>query len=446
MTRARARSLAVACAPGALMLLLLVAGPAHAQGVQLDTAGPGTALGLRAARMGNHLAMALTVGFLLIPAWLLPLRADRPEELVRRAARCAGWAGIAWVATACALFAFGVSNAAARPLPEALVGDLPRRFLDTRFGLAIAIQGAGAAIVAVLALLSGLRVGSPPRRASAWVVLAGALVAGAAPAWWGHAGTADVGLIAVANAWLHIAAAAAWVGGLAAVTILVVRSGLAGTSAALGRYSTLAGWSLAGVLVTGVVNTAVHVSSPVLLLDTTWGRLAVVKAVLLAAIGGLGYVHRRRSIPAVRRAGADGRRLFRRVAAVELVLMLVVLGVAATMSSGMPADAEAASRIQTVRAALGDGLVEVTLDPARVGRNELHLYLYDERGGLLPVEEASLALAGPTARVEAALLPSGPGHYTAFGVDLAEPGTHRITVEVLHEGQTLRATASIPVR
>lgn len=432
---------AVLVAAGVPCLLVLLATGAAAQGVQLDTAGPGTAVGLWVARLVNHLSLAAAVGLLLVPAWLL--RDAEPSPIGRRAARLAAVAALVWGLSALAVLVFGLSNAAARALPEVLGAGLMDRFLDTRFGAAVAVQGIAAVVVAGLAVTAR-------DRATSSVALLGALLAAAAPAWWGHAGTADAQVVAVLSTWLHIGAASVWVGGLLAVTVLVLgsRSEVAPLAPTM-RFSALAGWAVLAVAVTGVVNTVLQTSAISQLVDTTWGRLALAKSLLLLGLAAFGWAHRRRSIPLLRTAGgaASSRRLFVRIAAVELIVMLGAFGLATTMASGIPAEAEAAARIQTFTVPLGEGLVEVTLDPARAGRtNEVHVYVYAADRSLRPFDELTLELRTGDVVVEPRLFDTGPGHRTGPAVDLPVAGIYEATVRVTFDGDVEEATATLTVR
>jgi putative copper export protein len=411
-------------------------------GVLLDTAGAGTEVGLWIARLLNHLTFTGTVGLLLVPAWLRRGSAGEQHRtgaaVGHRLTRLAAMLALAWAVSGLALFVFGLSNAAARPLPEALTQDLATRFAGTRFGASVLAQSVMAAVVAVLAAAARDRL-------LATVALVGALLAGLGPAWWGHARTADLAAVAVASDWLHVVAAALWVGGLAAVTLLVLRWDPEGDIASpVRRFSAVATWALPAVLVTGVLNTAMHMSAVDQLLTTQWGRFALAKAVALVLIAGLGLLHRRRSLP--RLAQDDGRSVFRRYAGVELALMVGAFALATTMSSGLPAEVEAAARIQAATVPLGEGRVELTLDPAATGPNELHVYIYDARGTLRPVDEAEMVFRAGTAEVRPRLIPTGPGHYTGLDVRFEQAGSYQVRVQVIEGGQTDEATATLVVR
>lgn len=413
--------------------------------IQLEDAGPGTEAGLWAARAINYLALTLVIGLLVAAVVLLPGRhGDHP--LIGRAARAAGMAALVWAASAIALFAFGLSNAAARPLPGALTGNLIDRFAETRFGLVVALQAAVAVVVAALTL--------PARRRRLLLRLALAVAAtgAAAPALWGHAGTDDVRALAVANDWSHLLAVTTWAGGLVALATLALRRRDVPVAAPLGRFSRVAGWAFAVVAVTGVVNASLHLGGVDQLTGTSWGKLALLKAGLLAAIGALGYLARSRLLPAVRDVDADdgdgaGRAAFGRLVRIELVLMVIAFGVATQMASGVPADAEAASRVQSIATAFGEGQLNVTVDPARTGSNVVHVYVLDRTGRVdASARAATLTLQRGSVELEADLLPSGPGHWSALNQRIPAKGEWIVRVRAVTAGREASASGAVIIR
>ena len=114
-----------------------------------------------------------------------------------------------------------------------------------------------------------------------------------------------------------------------------------------------------------------------------------------AATGGTVRAVRRRRLPEAARAW----RHLRRTVAVEAVLLVAVLGATAVLVSLQPA-AEAAgiTGAYTTEAPFGDdGTLLLTLDPNRVGPNELHVYLLGPNGRPSDAyEELRLAFTSPT--------------------------------------------------
>ncbi|MPZ73577.1 MAG: hypothetical protein GEU74_10170 [Nitriliruptorales bacterium] len=402
---------------------------------ELQDAGPGTAVGLWVARLLNYTALTALAGMMVTALYLLPAGFGADH---RRWVRRAAWAAGLWAVSALALFTFGLSSVAARPLPEAVNADLVTRFLETRFGLTVLTQTVLAAVCAVLAVMARTRTMA--------VAVAGlAAVAAAAIPWWGHAGTDELTAVALASALSHIVAVATWVGGLVMLIVLLRHSNAdAGTSAQ--RFSRLAGIAFTVVVLTGVVNAALHMGAVANLWDTTWGRLVVGKLIAIAVIGAFAWRNRNSLLPRIAASGGAGRSAFRRLAAAEIGVMAVAFGLAAGLASGIPADAEAASRIQSVVSQFGDGQINVTVDPAEVGGNLVHLYFLASDGTQREVEEPSLTFTGGGETLDAELLVAGPGHYTVLSQQFPSAGEYEMRVSADVEGQAVSTTATIVVR
>lgn len=409
---------------------------------QLEAPGPGTVAGLWASRLGTYLSFTLLVGLLTAAAWLLRGSAVSCSALgptgrtaMRLAVVCAG----AWAVSAAGMFFFGLANATARPVTAVFDTTTLGRFLATRYGSGMALQCAVAVGVCLLAAATRDRI-------FARVALAGTGAGALALASSGHAATARVPPVAVTADALHILGAAAWVGGLVVLAAFVLRrGGHVDVVLPARRFSRLAGYALAVVLASGAVNSLMHVERPGQLLDTSWGRLVLVKLVLFAAIASLGWRNRRFQLP---RLGAQeaARSAFRKLAAAEVGLMVLAFGTATAMAQGVPARVEEAARLEAVRVPFADGQVELTLTPARAGVNELHVYFFDDTGGLREVDDAAVTFVGDGATVEARLVDSGPGHYTGPAVDVPAPGRYRAEVVGVADGQEHTATATFTLR
>jgi len=422
------------------VLVALRAGSvADTGGIGLQNAGPGTTAGLAVARFANYLALTATAGFLLLAAVLLPAT-PRLSTLGVAATRRAGIAAAMWAASALTLFAFGLSNVSARPLPEALAPDLLARFATGRFGALTLAQAALAMVVCAIAIAA-----RTPAAASAGLAI-GALGA-LAPALWGHAGsTQTLRLVAVASDVVHLLGVATWLGGLIALLWLASRHRDQDLGIPVRRFSRLAGWAVAALAVTGVMTTLLHVGAAEQLLDTTWGRLVLLKSALFAALMWFAQTQRRRALPAL--AGPSRKpRAFRTLAVAEVGLMLVALGTATTMANGAPAEVEAANRISSVVTTLGDGQLNVTLDPAEVGSNEFHVYVLDDAGRQRPdAADAEATLTSGSNEVTAELFVAGPGHWTTPALTLPAPGDWQLRITALLDGEPATATATITVR
>ena len=333
----------------------------------------------------------------------------------------------------------------------ALDPDVLDAVLSTRFG---GVWGAG--VLAWLAALIGVLV-VPPGAALLPPLLALALL----PALGGHAGVQPpVWLNAPANV-LHVLAVSAWLGGIA-VLVLVLRGATRelepadrtrALAATVGRFSTLAGAAIALILATGVLQAVIGMSAFGELLDTAYGRAVLIKLALLGAIAGLGWFNRSRLLPRLRGAstpGSAGARL-RRTLRSELALAVVVLGTTGALAGYQPSSTVAAGPFST-DARIGPARLEVTVQPARVGANELHLYLFDRASGRQydATKELTVHASLPGKRIAPIELSphrAGPGHYVVSGAAFAPAGDWRVEVAArVSEFDEHRASFEVPIR
>jgi putative copper resistance protein D len=134
-----------------------------------------------------------------------------------------------------------------------------------------------------------------------WLALGSALGFIAAIAWTGHAGSTlgEMGNLHLTTDTLHLFAAAAWIGSLVSLALLLAaaRRSQAFTWASLARdaaqrFSTLGIVTVGTLLVTGIVNAWILVGSFHALLITEYGRLLMLKIVVFAIMLAFAAVNR----------------------------------------------------------------------------------------------------------------------------------------------------------
>jgi copper transport protein len=314
-----------------------------------------------------------------------------------------------------------------------------RDVLGTRTGLWLGVR-----VLAWIAFGAALLAPVP------WLAaLPGALLV-AGPALAGHAAAqAPVALLAPLDV-LHVAGAALWVGGLVALLVAMpaatrrleapARTTL--LAGALARFSPIALLSVLALAATGAVQAAIHLEWTLApLAGTAFGRALLVKSGLLAVLLGAAVLQRRRILPALRALAAGGEApggagvLLRRALRAEVALLLGVLAATAVLAGSPPPRAAAAQAAGPFSAdvAIGPQRLQMTVDPARPGTNEVHVYLLDARTGApftgseeLRVDAALPAKGIGPLRLRAS--PAGPGHWVVTGAQLAPAGRWRITV------------------
>jgi copper transport protein len=329
----------------------------------------------------------------------------------------------------------------------ALKSTIVRQTLGTRFG---SIWGWATLAWIAFGLLAAALLARPPRprRSPAGRAILLALPLGfvvLAPALSGHGSTQHPVAVLFPTSAIHVAAMAIWLGGLAALLLLVPggtrelvpteRSRL--LAAVLSRFSRVALVVVGAILLTGLIQAYAYVRELEALTETGYGRAVLAKFVLLLALIALGAYNQRRSVPRLNRIAAGGETpgraglLLRRALRAELALLLVVLGVTAALASYAP-PVSAQSGPFSREATVGPVQLEMTVDPARVGANEIHIYLFDARTGAPyeKVKQIEVKASLPEESISLPLEPqlSGPGHYTVGDALLSAGGEWRIAV------------------
>jgi putative copper export protein len=335
----------------------------------LPDAGPVTGWGLPVVRLLVDLAGFVTVGMALVASRVIDVQPVAADEALPAAGRAAA----VWGALAVLQSLLFVSEAQAEPLLSADLGSL-RDVLDalgqSPEAKAMLLQAALAASVAFAAGLSRTATGAA-------CTLALALVAFLPQALIGHAATGNR-LVGSATLFLHVAAAALWVGGLAALAWAALQ-GRVPLANAVPRYSALALWCFGAVALSGVLNAAVRLGSWDALLDSSYGAIVLAKTVALVLLAGFGWLHRQHTIELLRtwRRRRDipaAAPLFVGLAAVELVVMTATVALAVGLSrTPTPTTDEVRGAAQAHRAALvavtaRSASAEVRPAPDRRGR------------------------------------------------------------------------------
>ena len=439
-----------------------------------NASGPVTEVAFDVVRGLDYVSISLMLGGLafLIFAWLPALAAVADGEPGWQAASQAFARRFARVLLAAIVLGIVVSvlgvllqgaSAAGVSLWASLKGSVISNTLSSRFGevwclraidwlalggLLMGARARGRGSVPVLRPVALGADGSALTRApSRWVLALGAIGAlylAVTPALAGHAAVQSPVAVFFPSDVLHVLAASVWVGGIACLLLVLPRATrqLAGPDrtrlllATLTRFSPLALGAVIAIALTGVLQAYIDVRSLHGLLHSTYGALVLAKTALLAALIGLGAINRKRVIPALKRlAGAAATPgelgvLARRAMRVELVGMLAVFGVTAALIGYTP-PIDAASGPFATDTRIGPLELEMTVDPARVGLNTIHLYLIDARDGTpfaatkQLVVQASLPAKG-IGPLPIQVNPSGPGHYTLNSVVLSPGGTWQV--------------------
>ena len=460
-----------------------------------NESGEVTRVSFGVVRALNYLTLALMIGGLVFHffAWTpaLGLVAGGEERwslasrlFASRLTRLLALAAVVGVIVSVLGLLLQGASAAGVSLWSSLKSSIVDNTLESRFGEVWGLRAIvwillGALLVATRALGKGaipalgpdvrgdgtLQPSRRPTRAVLVLVALGSSYLAITPALAGHASIeSPVGVFFPSDV-LHVLSGSVWVGGIACLLLAVPRATrrLEGPErsrlllATLARFSPIALGAVLVIAVTGVIQAYIDVRSFEGLLHTTYGALIIAKIVLLSALIGLGWVNRRRVIPALARLVGDGRSpggigaLARRTMRGELALMLCVFGVTAALISYAP-PIDAAKGPFSTNTTIGPAELELTVEPAKVGLNTVHLYLIDAKTGaqFTATKELTVTARLPSKGIgPLALKPTlaGPGHYILNAAVLSPGGAWSIEViDRVSEFEQYNRTVEVPIR
>ncbi|MGN6274743.1 MAG: copper resistance CopC/CopD family protein [Solirubrobacterales bacterium] len=438
--------------------------------------GPVTEVAFGVARGLQYAATALGVGgiaFLLL-AWLPALAVGgggaewsrAGSAFLRRLRRVLVVAAIVGVLSAAAGIVLEGAEAAGVSGFSALKEQIIRETLETKFG---SIWGFAFLAWIVFVLLAALLLrdrgrGGRPGWLPAALVSLPLIYIVLVPALSGHGSTqSPVALLFPVNV-IHVVAMAVWLGGLATLLFVAPRGTreldpsergrlLAGS---LARFSQIALVSVAAIMATGLIQAYVYVRHPGDLLTTNYGLAVTIKFVLLLALIALAAYNRRRSVPRLNRLAAQGESPgrvgvnLRRAVRGEVALLVVVLGVTAALASYAP-PVTAQSGPFSSETLVGPIQLEMSVEPATVGANEIHLYLFDAKSGApyTKVKELQVSAALPEENISLPLQPqlAGPGHYTVPDALFSAKGTWKLALAMrVSAFDQFEKTVEVPIR
>jgi copper transport protein len=235
-------------------------------------------------------------------------------------------AGLAVVTVVFLVQQAAIAGAASGP---AALGRPLLSLLATSTGLWWASRAVLAVILAVLAVRA-----APGSRPTLGLLLAALLLLTFSAT--SHAAGHSAALLLPAD-WLHMAALAAWAGGIASLALLLLTRGRTlDLHGLLARFSAVALVSVVLLTATGLVAAAAQVRYPAVMSETAYGRALLAKLAVFAALLGLGAINRFVLIARIRSGSrATGGRL-QFVLGAELAGIALLLAAVGVMTSGVP--------------------------------------------------------------------------------------------------------------
>jgi copper transport protein len=343
----------------------------------------------------------------------------------------------------------------------------------TRFG-SVWLARLGLLVVA-FALVRVLFARPARTRLPTWWLVAASVVAiaiAATPALAGHSTTGEYVGVALVASVVHVLSMSIWLGGLLMMALVVMRGNeIEDRRDVILDFSFVAMWCVLALIVSGAFQTWRQVRALDALRDTDFGHILVIKLVVFALMGVFALFSREivgrvfdyfddedddepdevdaAPVPIVS-GGADDSGLLdldpevrkewrnlRRSVWAEAFLGIVILAITAVLVNAVPAvtanavNDEGAAGVSMRSAQV---VVDVTVAPARAGRNDIHVSTFSPAGAPLDVQELTLTFDLPSrdiAPIDAPLRKLGPGHYLSPGFDIPIAGEWRVIAKAL---------------
>lgn len=318
---------------------------------------------------------------------------------------------------------------------DALGAPLARLAQPLIWRTGIATSFGWTVLISLAALGLGLLSLVGPRAGARPLALAGLVGVGAALAASGHASAAEPQWLTRPMVFLHGTGIAFWAGALLPLG-LALNSQSADAGVFLRRFSRAILPVVAVLAVAGIVLAIIQVQTPPALVNTAYGRLLLIKLALLVFLFTLAAVNRWR-LTALAEAGAtEVRRRLSRSISVEMLIVLLIFGVAAGWRFTPPPRALAiaaaqptSTHIHTIKA-----MADIDITPGHAGQVAASIVIMDGDFGPLDAKEVTLVLSKPDSSIEPIKRPAtkpGDGTWRVDNLVIPVPGRWTARLDIL---------------
>jgi copper transport protein len=365
------------------------------------TTSPAISVLFPIVRWVGYVGLVLMVGATLVLALLWPQRLSN-----------AGPGRVIWVGAA--LIAVATVSELAMQIPNVAGGFGAASGADVREVLSS--QYGAAHLIRLGVLAASLFLLRPIVKGKGWGadrVLLAVLGAIGIATWSvsGHPYASPEPTITVAADMIHIASMSVWLGGLFMLAVFVLpRANATELGAIVPVWSRWAAYAVGALLVTGVVQALVEISSVPDLFTTSYGQLVLAKVVLLGGVLLIANFSRRMVGPIVQKSDGAARKL-RSLVAAESAGAVAIIALASVLVQTTPARSVASSNavptVQSAVLAAPSKLFTLTVDdtPAKVGANEVHMYVTTPDGQPASVKEWTVSASLPSQGIEPISIP-----------------------------------------
>lgn len=334
-------------------------------------------------------------------------------------------------------------DALGTPLSHLAQPVIWRTGLDTSFGWTV--------LAAVIALGLGLLSLAGPRVAAKPVALAGLAGVGIALAASGHASGAEPQWLTRPMVFLHGVGIAFWAGALVPLG-LALKGQSSEVAPFLRRFSRMIVPVVAVLVAAGIVLAVIQVQTLAALVNTTYGKLLLIKLGLLVFLFTLAAVNRWK-LTASAEAGATEvqHRLARSIGA-EMLIVLAIFGVTAGWRFTPPPRALAIAAAQPVSVHIHtlQAMADLSITPGHAGPVVASMIVMTGDFGPLDAKEVTLVLSKPDSGIEPlkriATKP-GDGSWRVDNLVIPVPGRWTVRIDILvSDFEMVKIEAPVDIR
>ena len=256
----------------------------------------------------------------------------------------------------------------------------------------------------------------------------------------GHAATASPAWVMAFVVGCHLLAVSFWFAALWPLRQGVTELQPVAAAELLENFSTRGVWAVGILGISGLAISWVQMQGLAAFLTTDYGNRLLIKLGLVVVIIGLALLNKLRLTAKVRAAEEGGVQALRQSIKGEYVLIVLILGVA--MSLTLPSPPRALAAVGGAQAGAADGFTtevtkgdvtaKVDVTPARPGENMIMIRFQDAEGNPISLAEARIFLSLPAASldgIEKIGEAMSPGMYHFMSGEMIIPGEWALRID-----------------
>jgi copper transport protein len=227
------------------------------------------------------------------------------------------------------------------------------------------------------------------------------------------------------------------------------------------RFSSIAVVAIATVVASGTLQGVRQVGSLDALTGTSYGKLLIWKLVCVAGILGVAAVARQATLgrltvarplvgASVSAAAADDgfdRARLRKAITIESVIAVAVVIITSFLMAANPSEAAASAPFSTTLTSNGY-ISTITVAPARVGTNEIHIFLSSPNSSLDQPDALSVTIQDPSRDVDPIAIDTikaGAGHWISNAATFPYAATWQLVVKARYGFNEVVFTADVKI-